>query len=205
MTPANNHIYQQLRDRIVTVDYKPGEPLNEKRLAAEFNVSRTPIRETLIRLCGDGFVRLTPRRGAHINDVNLQDFKSLIDYRILLEKGLAPLVIAHMDDVHIHQLEQLHQTVQKAPADQIKALMGCDTRYHAILRSAAGNPLLDRDLGNIQLHFTRVEYLIRYKPKRLPVELPETIAALKEHDGRKLEQLLVEHVHFFVKQVKRSL
>ncbi|MCP4230635.1 MAG: GntR family transcriptional regulator, partial [bacterium] len=53
-------VCNELRERIISVHYKPGEPLNEKKLAEEFGVSRTPIREALIRLSEENMVTIIP-------------------------------------------------------------------------------------------------------------------------------------------------
>ena len=85
-------IFSLIRNDIVHLKIKPGEPLNEIRLAKELQVSRTPIREALRRLAAEGFVTVTPNVGARVSEINLRDFRELIEFRIILERGVAQLV-----------------------------------------------------------------------------------------------------------------
>jgi len=74
----SNNVCNELRERIVRLYYRPGDSLNEKKLAEEFGVSRTPIREALIRLSAENLVTIIPNSGTRVSDINLIDFQQLI-------------------------------------------------------------------------------------------------------------------------------
>jgi DNA-binding GntR family transcriptional regulator len=63
---GNDTVYRKLKERIVFLDYEPGQALREKDLMQEFGVSRTPVREALIRLEVEGLVRIFPNQGGQL-------------------------------------------------------------------------------------------------------------------------------------------
>ncbi|MFT4305878.1 MAG: GntR family transcriptional regulator, partial [Microbacterium sp.] len=78
-------VYQRLRHGIVSGGYPPGTGLTEREIAAEFGVSRAPIRAAINRLEVTGFIRLAPRRTAVVTDVTRTDAEELYDLRAALE------------------------------------------------------------------------------------------------------------------------
>ena len=98
-----------IRNDIVHLKLKPGEPLNEIRLAKELQVSRTPIREALRRLASEGLVTVTPNVGARVSEINLRDFRELIEYRIILERGVAHLVAANLTEDDLRAMRHLQR------------------------------------------------------------------------------------------------
>ena len=67
-------LYERLRRAILSLSVPPGENLEEKELVLRFGISRTPVREALIRLAADGLVVLLPNRGARVAAIDLGDF-----------------------------------------------------------------------------------------------------------------------------------
>ncbi|MBW2539794.1 MAG: GntR family transcriptional regulator [Deltaproteobacteria bacterium] len=66
----NHSVYSIIRDRILYLEYEPGKILNEKILAQEFGISRTPVRDVLNRLEWDQLVRIIPRTGSMVTEIN---------------------------------------------------------------------------------------------------------------------------------------
>jgi len=199
-----NDIIGILRNRIITLTYRPGHPLNEKKLAEEFGISRTPIRETLIRLSEENLVTIIPNAGARVSDINLVDFQELIGFRLILERGVAQLAAQNVKKEHIQELERLNERIRliKNKDNENSEMMDCDTKFHEIIRQAAHNRLLEKSLSIIQNQFTRIQSLISHIPQIMPVHVPKTIQALKERNTKEMERLMVEHVHFFVSKVR---
>lgn len=199
-----NELTRALRKRIIQLDFRPGDSLNEKKLAAEFHVSRTPIREALIRLSHENLVVLSPHSVARVADVNLQDFQELIQCRLVLEKGVARLAAVNATQSDIQELEKLEKTSLQIRPDNPGAFVRHDSKLHRILRRAAANSFMGRYLENTQNHFTRIQYLIGHRPENVKMheELLRVIQALKDHDQQTLEDLCVDHVQRFVAVVR---
>ncbi len=85
MSQDQTDIYSILLNRIIELEYQPGELLNEKKLIEEFGVSRTPIRESLLKLSEKGFVNLVPRVGTYVTQVDIRDIKYAYEVKKHLE------------------------------------------------------------------------------------------------------------------------
>ena len=170
-----------LRVRIVNLFYKPGDPLNEGKLSQELKVSRTPVREALLRLSGEGLVTITPNIGARASDINLHEFQELIELREILERGVARLATLKVTDTQIHKLEQLADRIHHVNTDHISKLINFDMQFHQIIKEASHNRLLSESLSITQNQFFRIQRLISHKPERMSADLLKVIQALKKN------------------------
>jgi DNA-binding GntR family transcriptional regulator len=82
-------VYERLRDEIVSGELQPGAQLVEARIAEELGVSKTPVREALIRLQRDGLVAIEPYRGARVTQPSPEDVREILELRLLLEGRIA--------------------------------------------------------------------------------------------------------------------
>jgi len=195
-------ICEILRERIINAHYKPGESLSELKLAKELQVSRTPVREALIRLSAEeNFVTLVPNVGARVSDVNLRDFRHIIEVRLIIERGIAKLAARNATEEDIADLESLMDNMNSIAQEDVMQLIDCDRKFHRILVRATKNPLMDKYSANVRDQFVRIQILLQIKPNRMRSDMPEVIAALKSRDACELEKLLVRHVENFVVKV----
>jgi DNA-binding GntR family transcriptional regulator len=84
-----NHAYERLKDKLIMLDIRPGEPINDVLLAAELGVGRTPVREALKRLETDHLVVTYPQRGTFATVVDVTELGTISDIRQLLEPHAA--------------------------------------------------------------------------------------------------------------------
>ncbi len=197
-------IYYTLRDRIANVYYRPGDHLYEKNLAEEFGVSRTPIREALIRLKQDNLVIFAPHGGARVSDINLNDFQKLIEIRLILERGSAQLAVRNASESHIQRLILLNDRIKKVHEDDIPGLIDCDSEFHQIIGESSENPFLIECLSSVRLQFTRIQKLILNKPDSVQDDIQKAIIILKNRDTDEMIRLLIGHVEHFVKKVRSN-
>ena len=199
-----NKILRTLRERIVQVELKPGDPLNEKQLAEEFKVSRTPIREVLFLLEIEGLATITPNRGARVSDINLSYYKELVEFRLLLERGAARLAPQNATDKQIAELEELELKIKATSPDDIDELTACDRIFHRIVRDATNNSLLKKQMAIIHNQFTRVAKLISYKSVNSLSDVDKLIEALKNKDSKQMEKILETHIGIFFKALAQE-
>jgi DNA-binding GntR family transcriptional regulator len=204
MIKMRQNIYVLIRDRIIHQDFKPGDPLNENKLASEFQVSRTPVREALHRLSSEGLIAITPNLGARVADVNLRDFRELIEFRIILERGAARLVSRNATEKDMEAMAQLGHKLESEQTRDLDRLTDLDTEFHLIIRQATHNRLLQKQMEVIQIKFTWVMRLIGYRPELIMVRIPDFIEAMQQHDADRLEHMLVEHVEYFVERLRQE-
>lgn len=197
-----NDVCSLIRERIVNLYYQPGDPLNEVKLAEELGVSRTPIREALIRLSSEKLVIIIPRSGARVADINLHDFKALIEIRLILERGAVRLAALKATEEQIRHLEELNVEVKQADYEDLSAMLNYDIQFHKIIREIANNSYLNNYLTIVMNQFIRIERIISYKPAIFQADLPKFIETLKQKDPDQMEKLIEHHLENIVKRVK---
>jgi DNA-binding GntR family transcriptional regulator len=157
----NTEIYTCIRDRILFLEYQSGQILNEKILAEEFGVSRTPLREVLYRLEWEQLVRILPRTGTMVTEIEFHKMMNVFQVRLDVEALAGRLAAELSSPEHLEKLEYLKQDCQ-ALIDQrnLKGLAQIDFRLRAILYDAASNPVL-RDISNQLYNLTfRIWFII---------------------------------------------
>lgn len=160
----NTGIYGELKKRILFFDYEPGQMLNEKAIAAEFGVSRTPVREVLLRLEWERLVTIIPRAGIMVSKVEFQQLGEVFQTRAPLEGLLARLATLQITDDHIAQLEETRELCRQILTDKSqKALLEVDIRFRNIIHQAADNESLREVSDYLYYQTQRLWHLIFYK------------------------------------------
>lgn len=197
-------IYQELKQRIVELDLKPGDTLHEKGLSEEFSVSRTPIREALIRLESDGLVKVTAGRGAHVAEISLRHLKESYEIRLHLAGLVGRLIVAHATESELAELDQMVQHIEAA--SDATALRRLDLTFHDLINHATHNMLLAEYLRRLRDRFSRVwdtsisagadDYFVR-----IHEEFSLILAAVREKKSEEVIDLLRAHLTRFVDEI----
>ncbi len=193
-----------IRRRIVQNEYPPGKVLRDKELMAEFHVSRTPIREALIRLDEDGLVRIVPNGGTFVTEVTMSELKDIFEVRLPLICLAARLAAERIDDEEVEALEALAHEQNASRG----SLLDLDSQFHEIIRNATRNHVLARILRGLQEKALRAASLcddIDSYLLGLPAEAKELARALKRRDAKRCETLLSSHYKDFVNHVQSAL
>ncbi len=133
--------YFALINAIRAGQYAPGDRLREVEIAERLSLSRTPIREALRRLEGDGIVEHRPRIGAVIRQLSHAEIVELYEMRAILERSAAELATKHAVSAEIDALEQLNAQIADSVADPANAA-ALNQQFHRILYQAARNRFL---------------------------------------------------------------
>ncbi len=139
----NKDIYWKLRDRIIYLEYEPGQILKEQVLAKAFGVSRTPLRTVLFRLEWEHLVKILPRTGILVMELELNTITNVFQARLELEAVIGTLAAERFTQDHFNRLEALTLTCegqfdQKDP----RSLGQLDMGVKQLFYEAAGNPFL---------------------------------------------------------------
>jgi len=141
--PLRDKVVAELRQRIIDGVYAPGDRLTEDRLADTFGVSRNPVREAIRMLEAEGYLVATPRRGATVARVSLQDMADLFDVRLALEVLAARLVTERADAASITALGEILDAADGAVREQrLDEVAELNSRFHAMICILSGNALL---------------------------------------------------------------
>lgn len=201
----NNEIYSLVRDRILSMEYKPGKILNEQKLAKEFGVSRTPLREALTKLEWEKLVRVLPRTGSMVTEIEFQKMVNVFQIRFELEDLAGRLATENVREEHLDQLLTLRQECEEMK-DEIDhtALATIDKKLRKIVYNAAANDILT-EISDFLYSLTQRLWSLMFKRgnwkgelKALIREMDLTHKAFAEGDPAKAgdtrRRLLDEHV-----------
>lgn len=154
-----NTVYERLREAIGNLELPPGTHLQESELAAEFGVSRTPIREALRRLSSEGFVDLAHGRGATVAQGNLRDVLDAYEIRRLLEPyAAAQAAIRGRTNPQLAEIEGVLAGLSSAPEsdEDIRERERLDRELHSLIANLTGNQLLTRVISDLHARVQRV-------------------------------------------------
>jgi len=136
-------IYQELRERIVFGGFSPGDRLVEPELAAQFGVSKTPVREALLTLEAEGLVVLRPHRGAEVSPMTVEEWNDLIFLRDVLEVGALDAIIGCMTEAHFARSDAALSEMADACAEHdYRRYRRAQRQLHAIILGSPGYPSL---------------------------------------------------------------
>lgn len=174
-----------LRDRIVKGELAPLDRIVERRLSAELNVSRTPIREALKLLESDELITISLHRGAHVSQYRPEDAEALFDVISVLEglaarrlaEGITPATLQHLEDLHGEMLE-FHRL--GAATDYFDI----NTVIHDIIVNHCGNPVLAANHRRLIARARRGRYLAIVDPHRLAQAVAEHEAIMQAFRAR---------------------
>jgi DNA-binding GntR family transcriptional regulator len=131
-------VAERLRQQIFARELEPGAWIDEQKLAAEFGISRTPLREALKVLAVEGLVTIKVRRGAYVTEVSRDDVAQVYHLLGLLESDAAAEVAARASDDELQSLQALHERLEKQQR-QRDAFFATNEQFHLRLLELAGN------------------------------------------------------------------
>src|SRR4051794_29652489 len=111
-------VAELLRQRIFRRELEPGSWIDEVKLAQEYGISRTPLREALKVLAAEGLVTMKVRRGAYVTEVSEQDLAEVYHLLALLESDAAGVVATQATDAQLAELRAIHDELEAAVADR---------------------------------------------------------------------------------------
>lgn len=200
--------YRTVRDDLVMLRIRPGEPVNEDRLARELGVGRTPVREALKRLQYERLIVAFPRRGTFATEVNITDLADISEMRRQLEPMAAALAARRATERDRAALESLQGELERLDADRPgpDELMRLDLRVHRAIYAAAHNAHLEDTLVRLDNLATRIWCLFLDRlPGGLGGHIEEhrpLLAAIVGGDADKAAELSRGHVEGFERAVR---
>ena len=149
---AADRVYQHARQGILSGRYADNELLAEGAIAAETGVSRTPVREALLRLEAQGMIRLLPKRGALVLPVTAQEWRDVLATRLLVESHCTREVIESGRGPAVARALEVPLADLRAAAEtrDIPAYVAADRTFHATIVAADNNMILIRLYGSLR-------------------------------------------------------
>lgn len=205
---ANIAIYNELKRRIIEMEYPPGFILVEKDLIAEFNVSRTPIREAILKLSQNGLVNLRPRIGTYVSQIDLSEVKYAYEVKKSLEGLASELASQRATEDEINELFDIIKRFETY--DIVKDYKYCiqdDQKFHKIIRNASKNPILIETLEELNIKTARFLQSIQYVLDDYDwffKSLIEIAEAIRDKDKEKAYKATAKHTEAFLELLSKN-
>jgi DNA-binding GntR family transcriptional regulator len=190
--------YAQLKSEIRANRMPPGFQATEPEIALHLGMSRTPVREALIRLAADGLVELIPRRGARVLPINSSDMREIYDILTALEPdAAAAFALTKPTNETLVPLEAATQDMELALAtEDLDAWAEADDRFHTMLLDLQGNQRLTRIVTALcdQAHRARMLTLrMRELPRKSTQEHRTILEHLRAGDADAVRKAFRQH------------
>ena len=188
-------VAELLRQRIFKRELEPGAWIDEMRLAEEYGISRTPLREALKVLAAEGLVTMKVRRGAYVTEVSDTDLADVYHLLALLESDAASEVAKRATEVEMVALEQLHQQLEAAATDR-ELFFQINEQFHTLLLNIANNRWRNQMVTDLRKVMKLARHNSLLKQGRLEESLAEhraILAALLARQPEAAAQCMQNH------------
>lgn len=192
-------VAELLRQRIFKRELEPGSWIDELKIAEEYGISRTPLREALKVLAAEGLVTMKMRRGAYVTEVSEKDLADVYHLLSLLESDAAAVVAERATPAQMAELEALHAELEAAakPGKVDRDLFfSINERFHMKLLALANNRWRDQMVADLRKVMKLNRHNSLLKSGRIEESLAEhraIVAALKSRDPKAAAARMHEH------------
>jgi DNA-binding GntR family transcriptional regulator len=188
-------VADRLRAQIFARELEPGTWIDEMKLAAEFGISRTPLREAPKVLAVEGLVAMRPRRGAYVAEMSRDDVAQIYHLLALLESDAAGEVARLANEEQLAQLQAIHEQLERQ-VRQRDAFFATNERFHMALLQIAGNRWRQQIVTDLRKVMKLNRHHSLFKQGRLTDSLAEhrlLMDALRKRNAARATALMRSH------------
>ena len=203
-----NQIFKYLRDEIVSMELHPGEMISESRLAMKFGVSRTPVREAILKLATIGLVEVRPQRGTFVSRLKMSKIIEACFVREALEVAVVN-DLAHTRNVRVvvRCEEILRQQEAAVEAQDLRKFQELDDEFHQQMAMATGFEHTAFLVESEKSHMDRVRKLSTKADQSADLNMALSqhraiLAAVRTGDGQQAGTLMAQHINDAFDQLK---
>lgn len=202
MPASKDAILDQLRRQIITLDLAPGAVLDEAALCAEFDISRTPMREILRRLDGEGYVQVRENRGVIVAPMDLNSMRQFFLTAPMIYAVVSRLAAQHAQPEQLDQLRAIQTQFKEAVAGgSVEQMVYYNDRFHFQIGAMADNAYLQPSLQRLLIDHARIGQTFWQAGKESGTDKvseachhhDEMITAFAAHDEEAAVQLALAH------------
>jgi DNA-binding GntR family transcriptional regulator len=194
-TTTSSAVTQLLRQSLDRGRWASGSPLRQEEIAAEFGVSRVPVREALFQLQAEGLVEMVPNKGMYVRTVSAADLRELFRLRLLVEADVLAEAIPLHDAATLNRVETVQAALDKARA--VADWMAGDREFHEALYAPAQRPESMAIVRRLRYLVDRF-YFARMKPSTRAQgwhdEHHALIRAVRRRDAKAATKVLQAHL-----------
>ncbi|NWB96855.1 GntR family transcriptional regulator [Pseudomonas gingeri] len=174
-------LYEDLKRQILTMELYPDEDLDEASLSERYSLSRTPVREILRRLAGEGFVEIQENRGARVSPMDHSTLRSFFQVAPMIYGAIGRLAANNFTAAQLNELKATQSRYRQAiTARNATEMMIENNRFHAIMGHMSRNKFLQASLDRLLIDHARIGYTV-YRPVNDAME-KHLALSVAEHD-----------------------
>ncbi|MBX9870625.1 MAG: GntR family transcriptional regulator [Burkholderiaceae bacterium] len=190
-------VAELLRQRIFRRELEPGSWIDELKIAEDYGISRTPLREALKVLAAEGLVTMKVRRGAYVTEVDEKDMSDIYHLLGVLESDAAGVVAARATAEQLRELQAIHDELEGATA-QRERFFEVNERFHMRLLEVADNRWRKQMVADLRKVMKLNRHHSLFKSGRIAESLAEhraIMAALQARDATAATRAMLAHFH----------
>jgi len=190
-------VYDNIRADILACELAPGARIHENDLAARYDVSKSPVRDALLRLQVEGLIEVLPRKGYRVRPISINDVGELYEMRLLLEKACVRRAITEASDEVLAALDIFRTTDH---AGDLATWVRYNRQFHRAIAAAAGNERLAKAAAEVIDQFDRLTFVgvatvsTDGDTDRLAAEHGALIDAIQARDKGRASRLITDHI-----------
>lgn len=197
-TALYQEVAERLRQRIFAHELTPGTWIDEQKLAEQYGISRTPLREALKVLASEGLVELKPRRGCYVTEISARDLDDIFPLMAMLEGRCASEAVNRAAPGDIEALRTLHETLERSAREgKIDAFFEANQEFHRRIQELAGNRWMLSVIHDLRkvLKLSRLHSLsLEGRLQQSLAEHRQIMAAMTAGEAALAEQAMHDHL-----------
>ncbi len=211
--PLSFKAYNLLKEKIITLEFGPGKPLDEKKIEKDFGLGRTPFREAILKLEADNLVDVFPGKGTYVKQITLKGVRDLLQALLAMERATIELTILNITPEQIAEIrsinEQIKESIRKRDSIHITDF---NSQFHRLIAKASDNEYLSTYIQKIRVEEQRLAFLCFSKEVSVTYPLKEhfeqvnqqhsnIITYIEKRDAQRLDEELVNHNRLFQRRI----
>jgi DNA-binding GntR family transcriptional regulator len=197
-TSLTDRAYEQIRRDIICCALQPGLEFTETDIAARLSMSKTPVREALMRLQFDGLVKAYPRRGYLIEPVKISDINDIFDMRVVVEAGGIELAVSRISEAELQRLSHLAASISdESYNENPERSHAVNIEFHEAVARASRNARLYRSVAQVLRELERFFYLEANASVVYPdnhASHQDIVEALTKREAGKARAAIIDHI-----------
>ncbi|WP_181183599.1 MULTISPECIES: GntR family transcriptional regulator [unclassified Mesorhizobium] len=192
--PVRQQTYDLIRQAIVTTKLPPGAAISEYEIGSQIGVSRTPVREAMVRLIDEGLVEVRPRIGTFVTRLRSDEIRQAIFLRDAVESAAARLAAKRLTPQWSRRLRSNLNQQEKAWAlAQYDRVYELDEDFHHLIFEISGNPAVWKIVKAARVHMARLRNLSVHYANPVP-QHREVFDAIERGDGEEAASAMGRHI-----------
>ncbi len=205
--------YETIVRKIISLEYQPGQHLEENQLVDDLGIGRTPIREAIVRLRSERMLESHPNKGVIVRPITIQNAKAMFESMEIIELGIAELSMGKENTLFILEMEQANKMLMDSlHANETFNLTESNHIFHINFAKCAHNEFLSRADKEVRNEAKRLSFLsfgnvidpnipLSEHFKSVISEHAEMITCLKENNKDQLKKVIIKHIQTFRERI----